>query len=146
MYIDTHFCLLYRKFIFKNLHFFFSKSRFSSQLFVNIAIICGQRLKIRGLENISKDRGCILLLNHQCLLDLIVDCFILSSMPATVITKREMLMIPFFGWIPWLVDHIYINRSKPEEAKRIIFEEGQKAINVKNVSFSIINLFYRMLM
>lgn len=93
------------------------------------------------MENIINDRGCVLILNHQCLLDLIVDFYILSTIPTTIIAKHEVLMIPFFGWIPWFTDHIFIDRSKPKEAKRIILEKGKKAIIEKNVSYSILTLY-----
>ena len=114
----------------------------------------GVTMEVRGLENIRKDNGSVVLMNHQSALDLLgeFEIFIISNdlyliflvfvfvyfivlaylWPiigrATVVSKREVLYLPFFGFGSWLWGTLFINRSRKTDSINALQKES-KAIN-----------------
>lgn len=73
------------------------------------ASLLGLRFKVRGHQNIvpdgkdGKQQGCVVLINHQSALDLIVLAELWPIMPrCTVISKREVFWLWPFGLATWL--------------------------------------------
>ena len=54
-------------------------------------------MEIRGLQNVRKGHGSVVLMNHQSSLDLCVLAYLWPVIGrATVVSKREILYIPFW--------------------------------------------------
>jgi 1-acyl-sn-glycerol-3-phosphate acyltransferase len=90
--------------------------------------ICGVRWRITGLDNLrTADRtGPIILLpKHQSTWETFAFP-ILMPHPLCYVFKRELLMIPFFGWAMARLDMIHIDRSKRTEAWARVAEQGQR--------------------
>uniref|UniRef100_A0A1A9UGP9 1-acyl-sn-glycerol-3-phosphate acyltransferase n=2 Tax=Glossina TaxID=44049 RepID=A0A1A9UGP9_GLOAU len=92
----------------------------------------GVTMEVRGLENIRKDSGGVVLINHQSCLDL---CVLAHLWPvvgrATVVAKREILYLPFFGIGSWMWGTLFINRSRKHDSINALQKES-KAINERN--------------
>ncbi|KAG7209176.1 hypothetical protein KM043_015313 [Ampulex compressa] len=82
-----------------------------------VAQTIGITFHVRGKENIVKNSGCVVLINHQSALDL---CVLGELWPVLenckVIAKKEILYLGPFGLAAWLWGTIFINRRKGEEA------------------------------
>ena len=93
-------------------------------LMINWArLSCGVRYEIHGLDNVRKVTGAkVILSKHQSTWETLK----LQSMfwPASTILKRELLLIPFFGWGLRRFQPIAINRDKPREALKQVKTEG----------------------
>jgi len=91
-------------------------------------VICGVRWRITGLENLrAADRtGPIILLpKHQSTWETFAFP-VLMPHPLCYVFKRELLMIPFFGWAMGRLDMVHIDRSKRTEAWAKVAEQGRR--------------------
>ncbi|XP_073824202.1 1-Acylglycerol-3-phosphate O-acyltransferase 2 [Musca autumnalis] len=92
----------------------------------------GVTMEIRGLENIRKGHGSVVLMNHQSALDLCVLAYLWPVIGrATVVSKKEVLYLPFFGIGSWLWGTLFINRSRKTDSINTLQKES-KAINERN--------------
>src|SRR5918911_2112128 len=90
--------------------------------------ICGVHWRITGMDNLrSADRAgpIILLPKHQSTWETFAFP-ILMPHPLCYVFKRELLMIPFFGWAMGRLDMVHIDRSKRAEAWARVAEQGQR--------------------
>ena len=90
--------------------------------------ICGVRWRIVGADNLqAADRGgaVILLPKHQSTWETFA-LPLLMPRPLCYVFKRELLMIPFFGWAMGRLDMIHIDRSKRTEAWSRVAEQGRR--------------------
>ena len=91
-------------------------------------VICGVRHRMIGLDNLQQaDRAgpVILLPKHQSTW----ETFALPGLmphPLCYVFKRELLMIPFFGWAMARMDMIHIDRSRRTEAWNRVAEQGRQ--------------------
>lgn len=92
----------------------------------------GVTMEIRGLENVRKEHGSVVLMNHQSILDL---CVLAHLWPvigrATVVSKKEILYLPFFGFGAWLWGTLFIDRSRKKDSINTLMKESL-AINERN--------------
>ncbi|XP_039288698.1 1-acyl-sn-glycerol-3-phosphate acyltransferase alpha isoform X2 [Nilaparvata lugens] len=99
-----------------------------------ISKLLGLQWKVRGLENVVKDSGCVVIINHQSALDLLVLAEIWPLMErCTVISKRELFYLWPFGLACWLWGTIFIDRLNVEKAITTVNNTGQ-TIRTKKVS------------
>ncbi len=91
-----------------------------------LEIICGIHYKVEGLENIPRHRYGVILSKHQSAW----ETFFLPTIfhDPTVIAKRELLWIPFYGWGLAAADPILINRKDKTSAMQQIITKGKKAL------------------
>jgi 1-acyl-sn-glycerol-3-phosphate acyltransferase len=88
--------------------------------------ICHVNYHVEGLENIPKDRVGIIFSKHQSTWETYyLQCL---TEQAAIITKRELLWIPFFGWAFSLLNPIAINRKDKSSAMAQIIAQGKKCI------------------
>ncbi len=88
-----------------------------------LRVTCGVRYRVLGQEHIKAASGPrVILSKHQSTWETLK----LQSMfwPASTILKRELLLIPFFGWGLRRFQPIAINRDKPREALKQVKTEG----------------------
>ncbi|ETN93549.1 1-acyl-sn-glycerol-3-phosphate acyltransferase [Gammaproteobacteria bacterium MOLA455] len=90
-----------------------------------LRLICGVRIQVSGLDNIPT-KACVVLSNHQSTW----ETFFLQNLfvPASVILKRELLWIPFFGWGLYFMRAIAIKRSNPAGAIRQVLKQGKQRL------------------
>jgi len=91
---------------------------------VNLSLlkaVCGLDYHIQGLENLP-GTGAVVAANHQSAWETIA---LRGLLPArqTWVLKRELLMIPIFGWALWVSKAIVVDRkSGPKSLKKLVKE------------------------
>ncbi|XP_049954239.1 1-acyl-sn-glycerol-3-phosphate acyltransferase alpha-like [Schistocerca serialis cubense] len=95
-----------------------------------ISKILGIKFHLRGLDNVVTDSGCVVVINHQSCLDLLVLAELWPKLKrCTVISKKEVFYLWPFGLAAWLWGTIYINRLNVEQAQAAI---NSTADTIKN--------------
>lgn len=84
-------------------------------------VICGIRVKIEGQENIP-DAPCVYAVKHQSTWE--TTTLPLALPPFAWILKKELMLIPFFGWALYALGAIAINRSNPRDALKQVNNKG----------------------
>jgi 1-acyl-sn-glycerol-3-phosphate acyltransferase len=82
---------------------------------VLLRIIVGLDHEIRGLDRIPRG-GCIIAMKHQSAWDTLILHVVLSDFAAVV--KRELLLVPFYGWYAARAGSIAIDRKAGARALR----------------------------
>ena len=82
---------------------------------VLLRIIVGLDHEIRGLDRIPRG-GCIIAMKHQSAWDTLILHVVLSDFAAVV--KRELLLVPFYGWYAARAGSIAIDRKAGASALR----------------------------
>jgi 1-acyl-sn-glycerol-3-phosphate acyltransferase len=85
-------------------------------------VICGIRYEVRGLENLPKT-PVVVMAKHQSAWETIALPILLP--PQVIVLKRELLLIPFFGWGMRMLSPIAINRKAGKEALKQIVAQGR---------------------
>jgi len=96
--------------------------------------ICGVRWRIHGADNLdAADKGgsMIVLPKHQSTWETFAFPVLLPH-PLAYVFKRELLMIPFFGWAMSRLDMVHIDRSRRAEAWNRVAEQGRKFMSQGN--------------
>ncbi len=86
--------------------------------------ICGVRVEVRGLEN--RPTGAALVApKHQGMLDVVAP-FAFMDDPCFVL-KKELMILPFFGWFAWKTGMIPVDRSAGASAlKKMVATARQR--------------------
>lgn len=87
-------------------------------------VICGVRHRIHGMENLPETRV-ILCPKHQSTWETFAFPTLMPH-PLCYVFKRELLLIPFFGWAMGRLDMVHIDRSKRAEAWNKVAEQGRR--------------------
>ncbi len=91
-------------------------------------VICGVRYRVQGMEHLpSADRlaPVILAPKHQSTWETFAFPTLMSH-PLCYVFKKELLLIPFFGWAIGRLDMIHIDRSRRAEAWNKVAEQGRR--------------------
>ncbi|XP_065587750.1 1-acyl-sn-glycerol-3-phosphate acyltransferase alpha-like isoform X2 [Cyrtonyx montezumae] len=75
----------------------------------------GIKIVVKGKENLKTKKPCILVLNHQNSLDIMVMMQILPNRCAPI-GKKEILYMGPFGLACWLSGIVFLDRKKREES------------------------------
>ncbi len=94
-----------------------------------LRLCCGVRYKIIGRENLPASPA-VILANHQSSWETIL--FYKLVFPVSPILKKELMLIPFWGWSMRLLNPIAIDRSKPREAARSLLTQGVNRVTSGN--------------
>ena len=94
---------------------------------------CGLDFEIIGKENLP-DTAYIALSKHQSQWETYFLQYYLA--PISIILKRELLSVPFFGWGLRLTDPIAIDRSNPKQALKQTLSLGKERL-ANNISVLI---------
>ena len=86
-------------------------------------------------ERLNAHRPCVIVANHQTGLDLAILGSICPQ-STVIVAKKELQYIPLFGWFFKAAQNILINRSKTEDAKRLINTVTQTLIQ-KNLNLVV---------
>ena len=92
-------------------------------------VICGVRHRVTGMEYLptaAQGTSAVLLASkHQSTWETFAYP-VLMSHPLCYVFKKELLLIPFFGWAIGKLDMIHIDRSKRTEAWNKVAEQGRR--------------------
>lgn len=94
-----------------------------------LRLCCGVKYVVHGIENLPKTPA-VILANHQSSWETIL--FYKLIFPVSPILKKELTLIPFWGWSLRLLKPIAIDRSKPREAGRSLLTQGVDRIQIGN--------------
>ena len=106
----------------KNGHLFHALSRFWAKA---ILTTCGITVHVHGLEHIARGQSYVYVSNHASLLDIPV---IIAGIPdqIRIVYKKELEVVPIFGWgLKW-GHYIGIDRRKGSGARRSLDEAAEK--------------------
>ncbi len=92
--------------------------------------ICGIRYKITGMENMTSmlNEPVILMSKHQSAWETIAYISLFPKQLCYVF-KKELLMIPFFGWAMAMLRMIHIDRSQRDKASIAVAIQGKKRLS-----------------
>ena len=94
-------------------------------------VICGVRARVQGMDHLPSDRPVVLLPKHQSTWETFAFPGLMPH-PLCYVFKRELLMVPFFGWAMSRLDMIHIDRSKRTEAWSKVAEQGRQFMSRGN--------------
>ena len=95
-------------------------------LLLTLKFFCGISWKVEGLSNIPNE-PCLVVSNHQGQWEsLFIQTLII---PNTSIVKRELLLIPFFGWALRCMRPITLNRANKFSSLKKVIKKGVERIN-----------------
>ena len=92
-----------------------------------LALTCGLRYRVIGLENIPQ-HPCVILAKHQSAWETIAFQAIFP--PQIWVLKRSLLLLPFFGWALWALRAIAIDRSAGREALKQLVSQGRDRLAI----------------
>lgn len=74
---------------------------------------------VRGMESLDATRSCLLMVNHQTWIDImvLVKVFYRKAPDFKFFVKRELLWLPIIGQAFWAVDFPIMKRRSPEELR-----------------------------
>ena len=88
------------------------------------------KIIIKGKENIIKDKKFFIASSHQSMFETFFLQTIFNS--PVFILKKELLMIPIFGWYLKKISSISIKRNKVSKENLSFFDDISKQINTSN--------------
>ncbi len=92
-----------------------------------LRVTCGLKHTVVGEENIPSG-PCIVMANHQSTWETLALGMVFP--PLTWVVKRELFLIPIFGWGLALTYPIALNRSAGRKAVDQLVEQGKKKLNL----------------
>jgi len=92
-------------------------------------VICGVKYRVSGMEHLptraDAKQAVVLAAKHQSTWETFAMPTFMPH-PLAYVFKRELLMIPFFGWAMGRLDMIHIDRSKRAEAWNKVAAQGRR--------------------
>ena len=88
--------------------------------------ICGLSYQVSGMDKLPRDQNAIVLCKHQSAWETIFLMAILP--PSSILLKKSLLWIPFWGWAMATLKPIAINRSTPKQALSQLLKQGAKRL------------------
>ena len=95
-----------------------------------LKIFLSTKIIIKGEENIIKDKKFFIAASHQSMFETFFLQTIFNS--PVFILKRELLIIPIFGWYLKKIGSISIKRNKVSKENLGFFDDISKQINSSN--------------
>ncbi|XP_076964888.1 1-acyl-sn-glycerol-3-phosphate acyltransferase beta isoform X2 [Callospermophilus lateralis] len=87
----------------------------------------GLRFDIKGRENLEVDRPCVIISNHQSILDMMGLMEILPKR-CVQIAKRELLFLGPVGLVMYLGGVFFINRQRSSTALTVMADLGERMV------------------
>lgn len=92
-----------------------------------LSALCGLDYRLKGAEHIPQE-PCIVFAKHQSAWETIALISLIPGRKSWVL-KRELLFVPFFGWVMWYFKPIAINRKAGRKAIDQIIEQGKERLD-----------------
>jgi len=90
---------------------------------------------INGLEKIDNNNQYVIISNHQSAIDILVT-FASIPLPISFFTKKELFLIPIFGWAMKFSGMISVNRQNKNKSKKSV---DKALIRMDKTKLSILN-------
>jgi 1-acyl-sn-glycerol-3-phosphate acyltransferase len=100
-----------------------------------ILFIAGVKLKVSGLENIDRNAIYVFASNHASQFDIPALQYAIPNR-MSIVFKKELSKIPFFGWQLRTGPYVMIDRQNAEKAMQSI-EEAKLLMSKKNISATV---------
>lgn len=81
--------------------------------------VCGVKLDVTGLENISHDRAVVYVINHRSIFDIILTYPYFKTLTGFV-AKKELSKIPIFSYWLKLANGLFLDRQNIREGLKTI--------------------------
>jgi 1-acyl-sn-glycerol-3-phosphate acyltransferase len=91
-------------------------------VFVLLRLVCGIRVELRGRERVPKGRA-LIAAKHQCMFDVFAQFVWLPD--HCFVMRKELMLIPFFGWYAWKTGMIVVDREGGAKALRSMVRDGK---------------------
>ncbi|MEX2628530.1 MAG: lysophospholipid acyltransferase family protein [Tistlia sp.] len=88
--------------------------------------LCGLTWEVRGRDRLPAEGGLLIASKHQSAWDTLVFPLLVRD-PAYVL-KRELLLVPFFGWIMWRLRMIAVDRKGGAAALRRMLAAARRIV------------------
>ncbi|XP_043772390.1 1-acyl-sn-glycerol-3-phosphate acyltransferase beta [Cervus elaphus] len=92
--------------------------------------VYGLRFEVKGRETLDEDRPCVIISNHQSILDMMGLMEVLPDR-CVQIAKRELLFLGPVGLIMYLGGVLFINRQRSQTAMSVITDVGERMVREK---------------
>lgn len=90
-----------------------------------LSFTCGVRYKFEGFDNFPEG-PCVIVSNHQSQWETLI--LQIAHVPTATVLKKELLIIPLFGWGLRALKPIAIDRARRKQAKELIHNQGLERI------------------
>jgi 1-acyl-sn-glycerol-3-phosphate acyltransferase len=94
----------------------------SRGIIVQLRVICDIKVELRGREHMPKGRA-IIAPKHQCMFDVFAQFAWLDD--SCFVMRKELMLIPWFGWYAWKQRMIVVDRAGGSKALRQMVRDGQ---------------------
>ena len=114
-------------------HLLASANGFLACAMYGLRTICGVNWRVTGMENLpgldaqGKPLPAVLLVKHQSTLETFLMPLIMPR-PLAYVFKKEILLIPFFGWGIGRLEMIHIDRKLGKQAFQKVAEQGRELL------------------
>ena len=114
-------------------HLLASANGFLACAMQGLRVICGVNWRVTGMENLpgldaqGKPLPAVLLVKHQSTLETFLMPLIMPR-PLAYVFKKEILLIPFFGWGIGRLEMIHIDRKLGKQAFQKVAEQGRELL------------------
>ncbi|MBT9473772.1 MAG: lysophospholipid acyltransferase family protein [Pseudomonadota bacterium] len=88
-----------------------------------LRVICGIRIEVRGREHMPKGAA-LVASKHQCMFDVFAQFAFLPD--ACMVTKKELMWIPFFSWWAMKGKMIVVDRGGHSTALRKLMRDSKE--------------------
>ena len=87
--------------------------------------ICGVKVEFRGLEHRPAGPA-LVAAKHQGMLDVIIPFVVLDD--PCMVMKKELMILPFFGWFAWKTKMIPVDRSAGSKALKDMVRTARERV------------------
>lgn len=92
---------------------------------VGLRAICGIRVEVRGREHLPVGPA-LIAAKHQCMFDTVAPFVFLDD--ACFVMKKELMIIPFYGWYSWKSQMIVVDREGHAKALRKLVSDARERL------------------
>jgi len=92
-------------------------------------VLCGIQYRIEGREQLDRmlDKPVVLLSKHQSAWETVAYVALMPK-PLCFVFKRELLLVPFFGWTLGLLKMVHIDRKDGPRAFSVAAKQGRERL------------------
>jgi 1-acyl-sn-glycerol-3-phosphate acyltransferase len=94
----------------------------ASGVIVLLRVCCAIKVEVRGREHVPTGRA-LVAAKHQCMFDVFAQFVALPD--SCFVMRKELMIIPFFGWYAWKQRMVVVDRDGGGVALRKMVRDGQ---------------------
>ena len=93
---------------------------------VLLGACCAIRVEVRGRQYVPTERA-LVAAKHQCMFDVFAQFVVLPD--SCFVMRKELMLIPFFGWYAWKQRMVVVDREGGSTALRQMVRDGQDRLS-----------------